>query len=431
MLFPGEREWTSPLTERQHYDDREKQKSSYDTPRRYGPHADPRRAEGPSPPSGPVVGGVDGATPRFERERLSPLHQKETGDVSPVPRFESPNSEHSDDGPLNLDVPLPHPPPPPKSILKAPPRGGPLTSVRQHNDSPGHTPPHDGGHPPPRYNGPGHMGPSRPQPPGWYEGGGPGRYDDAPFDGPHHQPSSRFDGGGPPHHNMVERVEGPMRGGDGMGRFDGPPQGPGRFGGPGGQRYEGQGPGHLEGPMQRFELPGRFNNMGPGSGPMGFQQRPMCFDGPTNQMGPMRFDGPGRFEGPNQPGPRFDIPNVSRQAGPPRFEYSSGQQGHPRFAPQHNLQPPMRQMAPMYDTPVVPQQNFPMGPQRFPEPMNPQFPAGPVAFPAQSNLQPAGNYNMQPAPPFSQPGPGPFYNTSAPAVGIQQPVSEKSDTVLT
>ncbi|XP_047463518.1 pre-mRNA cleavage complex 2 protein Pcf11 [Mugil cephalus] len=379
----SEREWTSPLTERQHYEDREDQKSSYDAPRRYGPHADPRRPEGPPPPPGPADGGV---APRFERERLSPLHQKDTGDVSPVPRFESPNSEHSDDGPLSVDAP-PHPHP--KSILKAPPRGGALPSVRQHSDSPGHTPPHEGGHPPPRYNGPGHMGPSRPHPPGWYEGGGPGRYDDAPFDGPLHQPPGRFDGGGPPHHSM-DRVEGPgqcegphgpMRGGDGMGRFDGPPQGPGRFGGPmGQQRYEGPGPAHLEGPMQRFEPPGRFNSMGPpGSGPMGFQQRPLCFDGAM------------RFEGPNQPGPRFD---VSR----PRFEYSSGQQGPPRFAPQHNLQPPIRPMAPpMYD-----QQNFPMGPQRFPEPMN-QF--------------------LQPGPPFNQPGPGPFYNPSAPAVAMQQPVN--------
>ncbi|XP_035523034.1 pre-mRNA cleavage complex 2 protein Pcf11, partial [Morone saxatilis] len=446
----SEREWNSPLTER-----REEQKSGYDAPRRYGQHGDtrhpdPRRPEGP-PPSGTVVhrkcpspAALDPPAPRFERERLSPLHQKESAEVSPVPRFESPNSEHSDDGPLSLDAPPPpHPHPPPKSILKAPARVGPLSSVRQHSDSPGHTPPHDGGHPPSRYDGPGHMGPSRPHPAGWYEGSGPGRYDDSSrFDSPHHQGPGRFDAGGPPHHNMPERFEGPgrcdgphmahgpMRGGDSMGRFDGPPhpQGPGRFEGPIGQqppvRFEGPGPGpgHFEGPMQRFNTMGP----GPGSGPMGFQQqRPMRFEGPPNQMGPMRFDGPGpmRFDGPVQPGPRFDHPNVAHQGGPPLYESAPGQQGPLRF-PQHNLQPPMRPMAPpIYENPIVPQQNFNMAPQRFPEPMNPQFPAGPMAFPAQGNLQQAGNFNMQPGPPFTQPGPAPFYNPAAPAVGMQQPVT--------
>nr|XP_046267196.1 pre-mRNA cleavage complex 2 protein Pcf11 [Scatophagus argus] len=438
----SEREWTSPLMERQRYDE---QKSGYDAPRRYGPpadsrHPDLRRPEGP-PPSGTVVhrncsspAGLDPPVPRFERERLSPLHQKESAEMSPVPRFESPNSEHSDDGPLNLNVPPPHPHPPPKSILKAPGRGGPLSSVRQHSDSPGHTPPHDGGHPASRYDGPGHMGPSRPHPSGWYEVGGPGHYDDSSrFDGPHHKGPGRYDGG-LPHHNMPERFDGPgrcdgphmshgpARGGDGMGRFDGPPhpQGPGRFDGPVSQqppaRFEG--PGHFEGPVQRF------NNMahGPGSGPMGFQQqRPMRFEGPPNQMGPMRFESPGpmRFDGPGQPGPRFDMPG-----GPPLYESAPGQQGPMRFTSQHNLQPPVRTLAPpVYDNPMVPQQNLSMGPQRFPEPMNPQFPAGPMTFQGQPNLQQAGNFNMQPAPPFSQQAPGPFYNPAAPSISMQQPVN--------
>ncbi|XP_044225973.1 pre-mRNA cleavage complex 2 protein Pcf11 isoform X1 [Thunnus albacares] len=430
-LQQGEREWNSPLTERQ----REEQKSGYDAPRRYAEsrHPNPRRPEGP-PPSGTVVhrkcpspAGLDAPVPRFERERLSPLHQKDSAD-SPVPRFESPNSEHSDDGPLNLDAappPHPHPAPPPKSILKAPARGGPLPNVRQHSDSPGHTPPHDGGHPPTRYDGPAHMGPSRPHPPGRYEGGGPGRYDDpSRFEGPHNQGPGRFDGGGPPHHNIPERFDGhmshgPMRGGDGMGRFDGPPhpQAPVRFQG------QGPGPGHFEGPMQRFDAPPHFDNMapGPGSGPMGFQQqRPIRFENPPNQMGPMRFEGPGpmRFEGP-----RFDMPGGPHQGGPPRYDCPPGQQGPPRFAPQHNLQPPMRPMAPpIYDNPIPPQQNYNMAPQRFPEPMNPQFPAGPMAFPVQPNLQPAGNFNMQPAP-FNQPAAAPFYNPAAPAVSMQQPVN--------
>ncbi|XP_040006279.1 pre-mRNA cleavage complex 2 protein Pcf11 [Xiphias gladius] len=444
----SEREWNSPLTERQRYDEREEQKSGYDAPRRYAPsvdprHPDPRRPEG-HPPSGTVVhrncpspAGMDAPAPRFERERLSPLHQKDSAEMSPIPRFESPNSEHSDDGPLNLDVVPPHPHPPPKSILKAPARGGPLSSVRQHSNSPGHTPPHDGGHPPSRYDGPEHMGPPRPHPPGWYD-------DSSRFNGPHHQGPGRFDGAGPPHHNIPERFDGPdgppmshgpMRGGDGIGRFDGHPhpQAPGRFDGPIGQqapaRFVGQGPGpgHFEGPMQRFEPPRRFdNNMapGPGPGPMGFQQqRPMRFEGPSNQMGPMRFEGPSRFEGPGQPGSRYDIPNVPHQGGPPRFEGPPGQQVPPRFPPQHNLQPPMRQMAPpIYENPMAPQQNFTMAPQCFQESMNPQFPAGPMAFPAQPNLQ-AGNFNMQTTPQFSQPAPAPFYNSAAPAVGMQQPVN--------
>ncbi|XP_040908285.1 pre-mRNA cleavage complex 2 protein Pcf11 isoform X2 [Toxotes jaculatrix] len=434
----SDREWNSPLTERQRYDEREDQKSGYDAPRRYAPtvdprHPDPRRPEGP-PPSGTVVhrncpspAGLDAPAPRFERERLSPLHQKDSADMSPIPRFESPNSEHSDDGPLNLDVAPPHPPPPPKSILKVSARGGPLASVRQHSNSPGHTPPHDGGHPPSRYDGPEHLGPPRPHPPGWFD-------DSSQLSGPHHQGPGRFDGGGPPHHSIPERFDGPdgphmshgpMRGGDGMGRFDGHPQGPGRFDGPIGQqppvRFVGQGPGpgQFEGPMQRFEPPRRFdNNMAPGPGPVGFQQqRPLRFEGPPNQMGSMRFEGPG------QPGPRYDMPNVPHQGGPLHFEAPAGQQGPPRFPAQHNLQPPMRPMAPpIYENPMGPQQNFSMAPQCFPESMNPQFPAGPMAFPTQPNLQ-AGNFNMQPAPSFSQPGPAPFYNPAAPAVGMQQQVN--------
>ncbi|XP_028450894.1 LOW QUALITY PROTEIN: pre-mRNA cleavage complex 2 protein Pcf11 [Perca flavescens] len=480
-LQQGEREWTSPLTERQRFAEREVQKSGYDAPRRYGPPGDPRRPEVPPPPPPPLLAGtgvhmtspspagLEAPAPRIERERLSPLHQKELAELAELsPRFESPNSEHSDDGPLSLDPHAPpnHPLPPPKSILK--PRGGPLAPVRQHSDSPGHTPPHDGaGHPPPppppqqqqRYDGPGHMGPSRPSPQGgWYESS---RYDDSPrFEGPphHHQGPRRFNNGrvvvvvvggggggsGPPHHNMPERFDGPhmshaLPHGP-MGRFDGPPhpQGPVRFEGPigGGQqqppvRFEG--PGHFDGPMQRFEGPRRFDtNMapGPGSGPMGFQQqqqRPMRFDGPPNQMGPMRFEGPGQ-----QGGPRFDLPSVHHQGGPPLYE-----QGPMRFPPQHNLQQPMRPMAPpMYENPLPPQQNFSMGggPQCFPEPMNAQFPpAGPMAFPAQPNMQPGGSFNMQPGPapfsqagpaPFSQAGPAPFYNpTAPPTVSMQQPVN--------
>ncbi|XP_078143008.1 pre-mRNA cleavage complex 2 protein Pcf11 isoform X2 [Centroberyx gerrardi] len=438
----SEREWNSPLTERQRYDEREEQKSGYDAPRRYDSrHPDPRRPERLPPPAaaahrkcpspaGPEPPARRSPGPAYERERLSPLHQKDSAEMSPVPRFESPNSEHSDDGPLNLDAPPPHPHPPPRSILKAPARG-PLSSVRQHADSPGHTPPHDGGHPPARFDGPGHMGPSRPHPPGRYEGAGPGRFDDSSRYEPHQQGPGRFEGAAPPPHNMAERFDGPgrfdgppmahgpMRGGDAMGRFDGPvAQQPGRFDGPG------PGPGHFDGPMQRFDGPRRFDsNMGPGPGPgpMGFQQqqRPLRFDGPPNQMGPLRFDAPGplRFEGP---GPRFDLPH---QAMPPRYDCPPAQQGPPRYGPPHNMQPPMRPLGPpVYDGPAPPQQNFNMAAQRFPEPLNPQF------FPSQQNqnqnLQQGGAFGLQPGP-FGQQAAAPFYSP-APAASVpamQPPVN--------
>uniref|UniRef100_A0A8C6MGF6 Pre-mRNA cleavage complex 2 protein Pcf11 n=1 Tax=Nothobranchius furzeri TaxID=105023 RepID=A0A8C6MGF6_NOTFU len=420
-LFPGEREWTSPLTERQLYDDREEQKSGYDAPRRYPTSADQRRQEGPSGTgvhrnSSSSV-GPEAPLPRFERERLSPLHQKDTADSSPIPRFESPNSEHSDDGPLDV----PHSHPPHKPILL---RGGPLPSVQQHEDSPGLTPPHEANHPPARYSGPGHMGPSRSRP-GWFEGGAPpGCYNDPQFEGPQHPGPSRFDGGGPPY--QVENTDGsgsceghhmahgPVRG-DGMGRFDGSPQGPVRFGGPMDPQppvtFEGPllGPGPLEGPIQHF------NNAGPGS--MGFQQqRPLRFEPPGNQMGLLRFEGPG------QPGPRFDLPSGPLHGGPAGFDYPPGQQGGPRFV-QHNPQAPVQPMAPpIYDNSIPSQQNFNMGPQRFPDPLNPQFPTGP-------NMQQPGSFNMQPLP-FSHSVPRPFFTPSAPPMGQQQPMNMMNQNFL-
>ncbi|XP_034033481.1 pre-mRNA cleavage complex 2 protein Pcf11 isoform X2 [Thalassophryne amazonica] len=453
----SDREWNSPLTERQHYNAAEEQKSGYDAPRRYGQPADskhpnPRRQEGPSLPAATVHRSCSSPVsldapprhspvPRFERERLSPLHQKDSADMSPVPRFESPNSEHSDDGPLNLEAPPTHSLPP-KSILKQA-SVGPQSSVRQHENSPGQTPPHEGGHPASRYDGPGHMGTSRTHPPGWYEGGGLGPYEDAScYDKPHQQGPGPglFDGGVPSLPSMPDRFKGlhaahgPIRGGDGIVRFEGPPlpQNSGRFEGPIVQQppvmFDGQGPrpGQFDGPMVRFDGPVLFeNNLAPalGAGLMGFQQqqRPLHFDGPPNQIAPMRFDGSGpiRYEGPVQSGPRYDAPNVPLQGGPPRYDCPPSQQVPPRFAPQPSMQPPIRQMAPpIYDTPIPPQQNFPMAPQRFTEPLNPGFSAGQMPFPAQPNVQPGGNFSLQPAPPFTQPAQ--FYN---PAVSMQQPVT--------
>ncbi|XP_061558719.1 pre-mRNA cleavage complex 2 protein Pcf11 [Phycodurus eques] len=393
----SEREWNSPLTERQ----REEQKSGYDAPRRYVPsadsrHPDPRRLDGLPPSGAPVLRNcpsptaLETTTPMFERERLSPLHQKEMGDMSPIPRFESPNSVHSDDGPLPSVAPLT-----PQSILQGPVLGALLSNIHQPSNSPGHTPPHDGGPTPSRFDAPGHMGPSRPNPAGWYN-------EPSHFEGPQ---------GRPPHHNMPERFngphmpQGPLRGADNMGCFDGPsvPQVAPRFDGPG--------PGHFENPVPCFN-----NNQGPGPAPMGFQQQqPIPFENPSLRL--EGSAGPICFEGPGQQGPRFDIPPQG-----PRFDGPPAQQGPPRFAPQLNI--PMRPMPPpMYDNALQPPQNFTMAPQPFPESINPQFHPGPMAFPALPNIQPAANFNILPGPPFNQAGATPFFNSTVASINMQQPVN--------
>ncbi|XP_029704451.1 pre-mRNA cleavage complex 2 protein Pcf11-like [Takifugu rubripes] len=381
----NERKWNSPLMERQRYD--EDQKSGYDALRKYGPSADsrvsdPRKLD---QSSGPVV----------HRKCPSPGQQREPAEIRPISRFKSLHSEHSDDGPLNLDGRPSHThPPPPKSTHTGPGPGGQLASLHLHRDSPGPMPPYDGGHPTSLYDGPVHRGPSRANPPGWYEGGGPEHYYDVTqFEGPHPQCPGRLDGGRP-----LQRFDrhGPMRVGDGMGRFDCQPHphGPNRF--------DGQGPGPA-----RYE---RYNNMGPGPG-SGQNQRPMRFETPLNQMGPMRFEGPGprRFDGPMQAGPRFDMPH---QGGAPVYDPVHSQQVPGRFPPQHNLQPPIRPIVPpMYENPMGPQQNLNMG-QHFPEPVDPQFPVGQMAYSAQ-------------APAFNQQGSASFYNPSAPGLSMQQPVNLK------
>ncbi|KAM6986999.1 pre-mRNA cleavage complex 2 protein Pcf11 [Aplochiton taeniatus] len=398
----SEREWNSPLSERQR---QEEAKSGYDAPRRYGGGgpSDPRKHERLAPKPGLVRCSppLPGEGPYrkclalgYERERLSPLHQVQ-GEMSPVPRFESPNSEHSDDGPLVLE----------------PPRGPPpRVTVRRHgNASPGNTPPHvsdSGGHPPSRYDG-GH--PPRPHPGGRYEGGGR-------FEGPAHYDSpGRFDGPPMPH--------GPMRGE----RFDGgPPVPQGRYNGPIGQqpqeRFDGQGPGpvRFDGPPVRMGGPGHFDR------PIGFQQRPMRFDGPhpSQPVRPMRFDGPMHFDGSGQ---RYN--NNNNNMGPqgmaplPRFD------GPPRY-----MQPQLRPLGlPMFEGPGGPQPqqqpsaNF--NNQRFPEALQPQFGgAPPMPFPGQQNAPQGGNFNVPPGQPqpgfpntFNQPGPQFYGNMNAQsAIGPMQ-----------
>ncbi|XP_051902493.1 pre-mRNA cleavage complex 2 protein Pcf11 isoform X2 [Hippocampus zosterae] len=388
----SEREWNSPLTERQ----REEQKSGYDAPRRYAPsaesrHPDPRRLDGPSHPSGLVVRNCPSPcaleTPLtvFERERLSPLHQKDMADMSPVPRFESPNSEHSDDGPLPSEPLLA-----PQSILQGPVLGALLSNIHQSSNSPGHTPPHEGGPPLPCFDAPGNMGPSRPNPPGWYN-------EQSHFESLHT--------GRPIHHNMPERFngphipQGPLRSTDNMGRFDGH-LGP--------QRFDVPGPGHFDNAVQCFD-----NNLGPGPVPMGLQQqRPIPFENPA-----LRLEGsviPICYEAPGQPGPRFDLsPQGSHFDGP------TSQQGPLRFTsiPMGPMPPPM------YDNNIPPHQNFPMAQQPFPDAINPQFHPAPMAFSTPPSLQPTANFNILPGPAFSQPGADPFFNPAVASVNMQPTVN--------
>ncbi|XP_077447884.1 pre-mRNA cleavage complex 2 protein Pcf11 isoform X2 [Stigmatopora argus] len=382
----SEREWNSPLTERQ----REEQKSGYDVPRRYAEsrHPDPRRTDGFHPSAAPVLrncpspSSQETPVPMFERERLSPLHQKDVADVSPVARFESPNSEHSDDGPLPLDA---------APVIAGNVPGGMPPNVRR---SPGRSPPHDGGPPLARFEPPGgHPGPSRAHPPGWY--GEPPHFE-VPRSGvsPHHPPE-RFNV--PP---------GALRNVDNMGPFEGP------------GRFDGAGPG--PGLFDNCGVPCYDNNLGPGPGPMGFplQQQGMPFDNPA-----LRQDGSGPpmlFEAHGQPGPRFEL-----AAQGPCFDGPPGQQAPPGFPPQLTI--PMRPMPPpMYENPLPPPQGFPMAPQPFPEAgVNQAFhPGGPMAFPGPPNVvQPSANFNILPGPPFGQPNTGPFFNPAVASVNMQQPVN--------
>ncbi|KAM9700007.1 LOW QUALITY PROTEIN: uncharacterized protein ACNS7B_003435, partial [Menidia menidia] len=424
----SEREWTSPLTERQPFEDRDDQKSSYDAPRRYGP-AEPRRPEAGTPAPTMPGGGPEGAGPRFERERLSPLLQKEA-ELSPAPRFESPTSEHSDDGPLD--------PAPPRPLAVA------MATARQLAESPSHTPPHD----PARYGGPNHLGPARG---GWFEDVGVAECDPAHL------------GHGP----MRAEPHGPMRA-EGLGPMRAEPMGHGpmraepmRAEGHGPMRAEpmGHGPMRAEpmraeplghGPMRAEPMRTEPLGHGPmraepmrteplGHGPM--RAEPMRVEG----HGPMRaepghgrslwgaspatrarrggrFDGGARFVAmaPGAHGfpPRSRLyegaAHYEQQATPPRYEYPGQQATPPRFPPRPLLYegPAHAGVGPAHSGGGggVPQ-GFVLAPQRFPEPAGSQFQTAPGGFSGQSA------FSMAPAAtPFSQPGHAQFYNP------VQQPV---------
>lgn len=452
---------------------------------------DPRRNDRPPSLTGPPFRNspspvsCDGSVGKssslpFEGSAQSiDLDQLEDGDISP--RFESPNSVHSDtgpdsDAPLGLDATSRH------EILSGPGRVG-----RSLNESPGQTPPHvseglstqvnmprhDGANVPPRFDG--HMsshsqfegthslmgqprpeGPSRPHPPARYEGNaGPGRYDGPAAHGPpRFEGHGRYDGPGPHRFERPPQLKGPGRyenqsvphgsirftephgrfEGPGSGRFDGPVrhQGPGRFDGPGPVRYNS--------PMQsnRFDGPARFENPHIPQGPPGGFEGPIRYpSGMVNYEGPRRLEGPGnqsgmmRFDNPAQPAPmRFD----GQPSGMPRFD--STPQGPPRYHGPTNMQNafrPQGQMmmidqpqnqGPMLN-PAIPPHSFNIGAPNA-------FEGQPLPFHMQPNVSQGSSFNVP------EPTPSGFQNTYRPVgpfpgtapANHPQPVSSRNYSCL-
>lgn len=405
--------------------------------------------------------------PLYGRSSPLPVEMQEdpSGELSPIPRFESPNSIHSDEG-IEIDpplVPLRHGRNMPAGRMPSEPAGSaaPLILPDDGIAQPS-IPRHDGpgvsqrfeGHkgPQPSYDGPpGHMvkktrsegQPSRPHPPNVYEGNPASKR----YDGPGNQ---RFESHGRYDPNYGPRFETPPlheKRFDGAGRYDGSvPHRPVRFDGPhsqqgfgrferpmGHNRFEGPAPGpgpnRFDSPMQpnRFEGPPRFNNphmqQGPArfDGPMGYSHGNM---GPPNQPGPMRFDGPN-----NQPS-GMCYENPSGPPGPVRFEGTGGMPRHecppppgpPRyFPPQNQMRPQTQSMynpgpAPMVNPGIQQPANFNMT-NRFPEP----FGGNTQPFPAQQNVPQGPNFNL-PQVPTSTGFPNSF-RPVAPFQGNLQPVS--------
>uniref|UniRef100_A0AAV2J7W2 Pre-mRNA cleavage complex 2 protein Pcf11 n=1 Tax=Knipowitschia caucasica TaxID=637954 RepID=A0AAV2J7W2_KNICA len=330
----ADREWISPLSERQRLDN--EVKSGYDRRR-------------PEPPQ-----LASQEPPRFERERLSPLPPpllpREQPESSPVARFESPNSEHSEDGEALL-----HQPPTaqslqnmqPKSILKARPDGpGPRPQGFRDSGPRSYQEPHFNASDP-HFDHMTHGGPMR------------------GFDGP--QPRPRFDA-------PMQRFEGPQRFMGPMGfqhrppRYEGPFDGPGPRPGFDGPRFE-----------PRFPQQQPMRPLGPMfDGPMGPQQG---FNMGPNSMGPNSM-GPNSM-GPNSMGPNQMGPN---QMGPNQM--GPNQMGPNQMGPQHFPEPMGG--------------SFPTGPMY----QGPNFiQPGPFAQP-QGGFYNQGPGSMGPQGPGMGPGPG-------------------------
>ncbi|KAF7697080.1 pre-mRNA cleavage complex 2 protein Pcf11 [Silurus meridionalis] len=412
---------------------------------------DPRRNNRPPSRTGPTFrntpspvsdGNAGKSSLPFEGSTQSmDIDQLEDGDISP--RFESPNSVHSDTGPDN-DAPLSLDSSRLEMLL------GPGRSGRTLNESPGQTPPHategsnaqvnvprhEGANVPPRFEGdmsshsqfegthgpmgqPRSDGPSRPHPSGRYEGNaGPGRYDGPGSHGPpRFEGHSRYDGPsphrferppllkGPGRYDNQSMPHGPMRYTEPHGRFEGP--GSGRFDGPIGNqvpaRFEGPGSMRYNSPMQpnRFDGPARFDNphisQGGFEGPKRYPSGIVNFDvprrveGPGSQPGMMRFDNPAqaapiRFDGQLSVMPRFDSPQQgpSRYRGPPNMQNSFRPQGQMMIDQPQNQGPIMN--------PGVPPHNFNIGTPNT-------FDGQPLPFHMQQNVSQGSNFNVPEATP--------------------------------
>lgn len=445
---------------------------------------DPRKSERPPSRTGPPFrnspspvscdGNAGKSSLPFDGSAQSmDMDQLDDGDISP--RFESPNSIHSDTGP-DSDAPLGLDPPSRHEMVSGPGRGG-----RNLNDSPGQTPPHssegpstqlnmprhDGANVLPRFDGhtsshsqfdgahcpmgqPRLEGLSRPHPAGRYDGNaGPGRYDGPGAHGPpRFDGHGRFDGPGPQRFERPPLLKGPGRydnqsvphgpvrytephcrfDGPGSGRFDGPMghQGPGRFEGPGPMRYNS--------PMQsnRFDGPARFDNPHIPQGPPGGFEGPIRYpSGVVNYEGPRRLEGPSnqtgmmRFDNPAQPAPlRFE----GQPSGIPRFD--TAPQGLPRFRGPLNMQNSFRPQGQMM---IEPQNQGPiLNPGVQPHSFNMggpnAFDGQPLPFHSQQNLSQGTNFNVpEPTPSGFQNSYRPIAQFSGAALTNQsQPVSTKS-----
>lgn len=430
---------------------------------------DPRRNDRPPSRTGPSFrnspspvscdgNAVKSSSLPFEASAQSTdMDQLEDGDISP--RFESPNSVHSDTGP-DTDTPISLDPPSRHELMSGPGRGG-----RNLNESPSQTPPHsseglntqvnmprpDGANVLPRFDG--HTsshsqfegthglvgqsrleGPSRPHPPGRFEGNaGPGRYDVPGSHGPpRYEGHGRYDGPGPHRFERPPLLKGPgrydnqsvphgpMRYTEPHSRFEGP--GPGRFDGPMGHqgpgRFEGPAPMRYNSPMQsnRFDSPARFDSPHIPQGTSGGFEGPMRYtSGIVNYEGPRRLEVPGnqpgmmRFDNPSQPAPmRFE----GQPSGMPRFE--SAPQGPPRYHGPPNMQNSFRQQGQMMIdqpqtqgpmlNPGIPTHSFNMGaPNAYDQP---------VPFHMQQNVSQGSNFNVP------EPTPSGFQNSYGPVAAF-------------
>ncbi|TRZ03289.1 hypothetical protein DNTS_006717 [Danionella cerebrum] len=434
LLKPVAKEGQSPLREIHHYHPHNEQfgassnvhKSSGDAIRPFSERGDPRRME--RPPSGPGStfrsspnpGGFDGvcgkspALPFAGMPSSSEMNEEPEGDITP--RFESPNSVHSDTGPD--DGPI---------MIEQLPRNDHFMEhgrgMQNNGQSPGNTPAHSSegvmsqgphhddpnnsqqfdrfkGSQPPFDGPPSHLreprldGPSRPFPPRFDNTGG--------FDGPAQFPGHHFDAP-----QQFERfpnaLERPVR-------FNNPPgpHRPTRFVEPHDVRFDPPPPIRYDHPMthNRFVNPTRFENPHVEQVPTGYEEPQFPSRMNYDEQCPGRFENPPggiRFENPVQ----FDqtpVMPIFNPQGPPRFCAPNIPQEPMMYDPTQSQAPIMNTVGPPpnFNMPLMNTFGHPMQglTQQFPMQQNPQAPNFSLPGPMSSDFQ--GSFR----PPFSAPGVG-------------------------